>query len=236
MTCSNEAMGGIGMKKKASSTIWGLVFIALGLCIAGKIFFGWSFNLFFDGWWTLFIIIPCVSGIIEKGWNSGDVIGATIGGALLLMCQDIIPSDIFFRMLPPAILVLIGLSMIFKGCFNGSKNVKVHMEPGLNDYVGIFNAKKVHVPTEKFVGCTANAVFGGVDIDLRDAIIDEDIVIDATAVFGGIDIYVPPYVRVKVSSVPIFGCVRNKAKEPEDFSAPTVFLNATCMFGGVDIK
>lgn len=222
--------------KKISTVLVGIIFVIAGVIIGLNSFGITNINIFFDGWWTLFIIIPCVSGIIEKGWNSGDVIGATIGGALLLMCQDIIPSDIFFRMLPPAILVLIGLSMIFKGCFNGSKNVKVHMEPGLNDYVGIFNAKKVHVPTEKFVGCTANAVFGGVDIDLRDAIIDEDIVIDATAVFGGIDIYVPPYVRVKVSSVPIFGCVRNKAKEPEDFSAPTVFLNATCMFGGVDIK
>ena len=224
------------MKKKASSSIWGLVFIMLGLCMAGRVFFGWSVNIFFHGWWTLFIIIPCVAGIIEKGWNSGDVIGLSVGGALLLMCQNVISSGFFFKMLPPAILVIIGLSMIFKGSFNGSKNIKVHMEPGLNDYVGIFSAKKVHVPTEKFVGCTVNAVFGGVEIDLRDAIIDEDIVIDATAVFGGIDIYVPPYVRVKVSSVPIFGSVHNKAAEPEDFSAPTVFLNATCMFGGVDVK
>lgn len=224
------------MRKKMSNTIWGLIFIILGIGIAGRALFGWSFHIFFDGFWTLFIIVPCAIGIIEKGLNTGRAIGLFIGISLLLVRQNILPAGFFGKLLVPAILVIIGCSILFKGSFNGSKRVHLHMESGFNDYVGIFNAQKVHYPVEKFNGCTANAVFGGVDIDLRDAIIDEDVVIEATAVFGGIDIYVPQHVRVKVSSVPLFGSVRNRTTEPAEFSAPTVFVNATSMFGGVDIK
>lgn len=224
------------MRKKMSNTIWGLIFIILGLGIAGRALFGWNFNIFFDGFWTLFIIIPCLLGIIEKGWSVGRTIGLFVGVSFFLMCQDFLPAGFFGKLLIPVILVIIGCSILFKGSFNGSKRVHVHMGSGLNDYVGIFNGQKVRYPVEKFDGCTANAVFGGVDIDLRDAIIDEDVVIEATAIFGGIDINVPQHVRVKVSSVPLFGSVRNKTTEPAELSAPTVFVNATCMFGGVDIK
>ena len=222
------------MRKKMSNTIWGLLFIIIGLGIAGNVLLGWHFNIFFDGWWTLFIIIPCALGIVEKGWGQGNGIGLFIGLFLFLGCQDFMPSGFVQKLFVPVLLMIIGISILFKGSFNGSRHV--HYEAGPNDYVGIFNGQKVHFPAEKFTGCTANAVFGGIDIDLRDAIIDEDVVIDATAVFGGIDIFVPQNVRVKVSSVPVFGSVSNKTAEPAELSAPTIFVNATCMFGGVDIK
>ncbi len=86
------------------------------------------------------------------------------------------------------------------------------------------------------MGTTMNAIFGGVELDLTDAIIDEDVVINATAVFGGIDIKVPYNVKVKVSNVPVFGGVSNKVPTSRDLNAPTIFLNSTCMFGGIDIK
>ncbi len=81
-----------------------------------------------------------------------------------------------------------------------------------------------------------NAIFGGVELDLREAIIEEDIVINATVAFGGIDISVPGNVNVKVSNIPIFGGVSNKAGRTYNESLPTIYVNSTCMFGGIDIK
>ena len=80
-----------------------------------------------------------------------------------------------------------------------------------------------------------NATFGGVKCDLREAIINEDIVINASAIFGGIEILVPENVQIKVKSVPIFGGVDNKAQNNEA-DEHTIYVKATCMFGGVDIK
>ena len=72
--------------------------------------------------------------------------------------------------------------------------------------------------------------------DLRNAIIDSDVVINATVVFGGVEIYVPSHVKVKIKSVPIFGGVDNKVYTKGDEDSHTIYINATVVFGGVEIK
>ena len=73
-------------------------------------------------------------------------------------------------------------------------------------------------------------------MDLRMAVIERDIRIDATAVCGGIDILVPSNVMVRVMSVPVLGGVSNKAPAPTEIPCHTLYINATCVFGGVTVK
>ena len=54
--------------------------------------------------------------------------------------------------------------------------------------------------------------------------------------FGGIDILVPDNINVKINSNSIFGGVSEKNHRPTVQGTPTVYINATCMFGGVEIK
>ena len=51
---------------------------------------------------------------------------------------------------------------------------------------------------------------------------------------GGIDISVGENVNVKVNSTSLFGGVSNKTPIRKD--VPTIYINGTCMFGGVVIK
>ena len=44
--------------KKFGNILWGLVFIAVGLIIGLNAMGITNINIFFKGWWTLFIIIP----------------------------------------------------------------------------------------------------------------------------------------------------------------------------------
>ena len=89
---------------------------------------------------------------------------------------------------------------------------------------------------EKY-GTELTAVFGGVKCDLTKAIIENDVVINATSVFGGIEIYVPDDVNVKIKSSSIFGGVSEKRKsDVKNENSHTIYVNATCIFGGVDIK
>ena len=53
------------MQNKQSNTL-GIVLILLGVFLAGKIFLDWDFSIFFDGWWTLFIIVPSALAIKKK--------------------------------------------------------------------------------------------------------------------------------------------------------------------------
>ena len=89
---------------------------------------------------------------------------------------------------------------------------------------------------EQFSGAELTAVFGGVKCDLRQAIIEKDCAVNATSVFGGIDILVPDNVNVKVNSNSIFGGVSEKNHRTAVQGAVTIYINATCMFGGVEIK
>ena len=226
------------MRKRIGSILWGVAFIIAGLGFAGNAFGIWDFDIFFDGWWTLFIIIPAIISMVENGPNSGNSIWLIVGGVLLLSAQDIIDGRIVGKLFFPAILVLIGLSIIFGNRVRHAvpqsafASIPVGGVPGYN---AIFSGNDVRWPAEQFNGASLSAVFGGVTLDLRNAIITEDVVINSTCIFAGIDIFVPQNVQVKVAGVPVFGGVDNKAVNAAP-GAPTVYVNSTCIFGGVDIK
>ena len=44
--------------KQFRSIIWGIAIIALGVILGGNALGWFSIDIFFDGWWTLFIIVP----------------------------------------------------------------------------------------------------------------------------------------------------------------------------------
>ena len=82
------------MNKTLKGILWGLVIILVGVAIALKII-GIPFSLFFDGWWTLFIIVPCAFGLITEKSKTGNLIGILIGVGLLLAARDIISFATF---------------------------------------------------------------------------------------------------------------------------------------------
>ena len=100
--------------KKFGSLLWGLVFIAVGVIVGLNSFKVTNIDLFFNGWWTLFIIVPCFIGLFTDNDKTGDTVGIAVGVILLLCCQDILNFDILWKLLLPIILIIIGLSFIFK--------------------------------------------------------------------------------------------------------------------------
>lgn len=224
--------------KKNSGVIWGLVLIALGVIFALNAMNITDIDVFFDGWWTLFIIVPCGVGLFTEREKTGNIIGIAIGVFLLLCCQDILSFSLLWKLLVPAIIIIIGLKMVFGGLFGNKANeifAKLK-ENGSAPKVccATFSGSSLNYDGEVFEGAELTAVFGGVKCDLRGAIIDKDCAISVSAIFGGIDILVPDNINVKVSSNSIFGGISNKTSAVKD--APTVYISGLCMFGGVEIK
>ncbi len=226
--------------KKVESILWGIVFIVLGLIIAGNVLGITNIKIFFNGWWTLFIIIPCFIGLFKNNRRTGNIIGLIIGVALLLACQGILRFDLVWRLLFPGILIIIGISFIFRDTIGGkiSKEIKElnKNRTETNEYCATFSEQNVKFDDDKFTGVDLTAVFGGVKCDIRKAIIEEDQVINATSIFGGIEIYVPENVKVKIKSTPIFGGVSDKASYSKNEQSNIIYINATCIFGGVEVK
>lgn len=224
--------------RKLSSVLWGIVLIAAGVILALNVFNITNIDVFFDGWWTLFIIVPCAIGLFTEREKTGNIIGIVIGVFLLLCCQDILSFSMLWKLLVPAIIVIIGLKLIFVGLFGNKANEimkKLKLE-GKEPKSGCatFSGCDLNYDGEVFEGAELTAIFGGVKCDLKNAIIEKDCAIQVSAIFGGIDILVPDNVNVKVSSNCIFGGISNKTAVHKE--APTIYVSGTCMFGGVEIK
>ena len=255
------------MRSRLSNILWGLFFVLIGIGFAGNAFNLWDFNLFFPGWWTLFIIIPCGISIIQNGFQTGSSIGLAIGVMLLLSRQGFFNMRLVGQLIVPVILIIIGLGIMFSNTFqktsqnghfgpngqgpqggsytentnyttggaNNWQSNSTHAN-GSNAYTSTFASQNINFDNEIFHGTTANAYFGATNLHLENAIINENVTIYCNATFGGIEIFLPSYVNVHVQSTPIFGGVTNRRRYMTNPEAPTVFINATCMFGGVEVK
>lgn len=219
---------------KVRNILWGLVLITVGVIIGLNKLEITNINLFFNGFWTLFIIIPCFIDLFKDNDKTADLIGLLIGVLLLLACQGYNYFDILLELIIPIILVILGISLIFKNSFSKKIKKMKTIKKSEKEVCSTFSGQNVDYKNEEFDGINLTAVFGGIELDLRDAIIKEDVVINTTAVFGGIDILVPSDVNVIVTSTSIFGGVDNKIKK-NDYKK-TLYINASCVFGGVEVK
>lgn len=227
--------------KNISSIIWGLVLVAVGVILGGNAMGWFNIDVFFDGWWTLFIIVPCAIGFVAKpGERMGNLIGLTVGIFLLLGCLDVISFETLWKLVLPIVIVLIGLTMIFRNLFARKFNevtAKLNEKINKDDEIGaVFAGQDIKMNGEEFKGRNLSAVFGGVKLDLRKAVIKEDAVINATAIFGGVEIFVPDDVIVVTKSNSFFGGVSNKTNNEPKKGAHTIYVNGTGLFGGVEIK
>ena len=226
--------------EKLNRILWGLVFIVLGIVIALNALDIINFNIFFNGWWTFIITIPCFIGLFDgtKEGKLGNIIGILVGVVLLLVTQGLLRFDIVFKLFIPAVLVIIGLYLLFGNVFRSKVTDKLRelkKESGNGESIcATFSEQFVTKNDEKFENATVDAVFGSVVLDLSKAKIKDEAVITASAIFGGIDIIVPKDVEVKIKSTPIFGGVSNTTKTKD--AKKVIYIDALALFGSVEVK
>ena len=250
-----ETKGVANMKKNSTGFIVGLIFILAGLGYAAKAM-EWlpDFTIFFDGWWTLFIIIPSFFGLFKEEDNKkACIVGLVVGFLFLLAAQDVFKWSMFMPLLLAGLCVLIGVKLIFPNKeqkkiseYQTGREDGIHIqrspEPthaaGKITYTAILASHDIRVDNQEFTGADLNAILGGISLNLKNAIVRENVVIHACTILGGIDILLPSPVKVVVECTPILGGVENHVISPlgADENTPTIFIKATCVLGGIDIK
>lgn len=224
--------------KNLSRVLWGIVLIFIGVIWGLNRTGVADINFFFDGWWTLFIIVPSAISFFEKGNNKiSSLIFLIIGVLLLLAAQGLFEFEILWEILLPAIVVLIGLSLIFgnKVDFNVKEKTKCLDSKDTENIFAAFGEQNVNKAGENFEKANLNAIFGAVKLDLREAKLEKETVIGAWAIFGGIEILVPKDCIVKVKGTPIFGGISNERKNNED-AKKIIYIEGYAVFGGIEIK
>lgn len=83
----------------------------------------------------------------------------------------------------------------------------------------------------------ALAVFGGIDLDLREAVFEDPVVeISGFWCFGGLDIKVPAGIEVRDQVMGVFGGSDVTDLGDHQPGAPTLVIKGLALFGGVSVK
>lgn len=203
---------------------WGILLIVVGILFLGRNMDWWDFSIFFDGWWTLFLIVPSIISLIRREGIATSFLVLVLGILMLLACQEVIEWNTIWKVFVPVIIIVVGLSILL-----GNKKVR-KSKSNAKEYFALFSSVEERIGKIES-DFKVTSIFGGVELDLRDVKLDRDLVIDCFTLFGGIDIRLPENVKVEVNGLPIFGGVENKYHNND--AKVTVYINHTTIFGGV---
>ena len=223
--------------KKYKNIVYGIMLILLGIIIALISLDIIHTNLLFKGWWTLVIIIPSIIGLLFDDDKLGNLISLIIGILLLLGVRNIIDYKILLKLFVPILLVTVGLSLILKNILESKKTLQIKELNKVKDntkdiFATLSNENKKIIG--EFKGISIDAVFSNVELDLREAEIKKDQVINVSTIFSGVTILTNNNIKVIVKSDSLFGGVSNHVEEKDE--AKAIYINASCLFGGVEIK
>ena len=224
--------------KRNNKIIWGSALVVCGIiwlvCICLHI------NILFNGWWTLFIIVPCICALIGNNDKTGPAIGLGVGVLLLLAEQNVIDWDMFWKIGLAVLVIALGLGMIFgnRRKTTDIPTVKTLNRDGKNIRVvnATFGEQNLNFGGEVFEGADVNASFASVHLDLHGATINEDMEIHVDLKFSGLVIYAPSDLLVKVTAGSTFGGVDDKRRVVITDHTHTLYISGSCVFSGIEIK
>ena len=219
----------------------GIIFILIGIgAIFGQLGL-WDFGNIISIWWPLILIGVGVSQLSRRPVSKTSGIILVVIGALFQMRELHIITVGLENFFWPAIIIAVGVSMLLPKTLTKENYefTKKEIDQEVVDNFSLFSAIKGRNISKNFRGGSLVALFGGIDMDLRDAyILNQGARIDVTVAFGGVNIIVPPEWKVVVSGIPIFGGWSNKTrgKDYVNPEAPLLTLHCFVAFGGVDVK
>jgi hypothetical protein len=103
------------------------------------------------------------------------------------------------------------------------------------DIVAVLGGFERRVSTPDFRGGEITAVMGGCALDLREASIVKEAVLNVFTIWGGINIKVPPDWTVVLNGTPVMGGFAEKTVTPPDGSKRLVITGYAIM-GGVEVR
>jgi len=231
-----------GRHSRGGSLVVGLVLVALGVIFLlerqGMVPSDLLFHL-----WPLILVIVGLTKLL--GRHDHDETKERIWGTLLILFGGLLlvgefgyPQFRFFRIWPFALIVL-GIYVVWSTIQErqpGSVSADAQL-----DSVNVFGGGQYRIGAKNFRGGRILAIFGGFELDLRDADIEgAEAVIEVNALFGGGEIKIPATWHLVVSGAGIFGGYSDETQAPvANPAAPnpkTIILKGVAVFGGVSIK
>lgn len=201
------------------------------------------FNLI--SWKILLICIGLVHLVKHDFKRFGGYVMILIGGVFIL--NDISDIHINTKFLWPVLIILLGISIIYKNITGKSKKkastvfLDDETEISDEDFLesnAVFGGLNKSIMSKDFKGAKVNSYFGGTELNLTKADIVKTAVIETNTIFGGTTIIVPSGWDVRSEITTFAGGVEDKRPvvDMEHTSGKVLILRGTCIFGGIDIQ
>ena len=97
---------------------------------------------------------------------------------------------------------------------------------------------KKNIISKNFKGGEIVSILGGTELDLSQADMKEEAILEITTILGGTKLIIPSNWDIKSEAVTIFGGIDDKRKMHTITEAveKTLILKGTVLFGGIEIK
>jgi predicted membrane protein len=214
--------------------IIGIFFIALGV-IAFLDISDLMQIQFWDLLWGWFPILFVAIGTHKLIQNKESIISSTgiiiIGLVWLGSNLDILPFGVWDIILP-GIFILMGLYLLI-GMKKRSRKDEQFDEGDLN-IESFFSGVKERVLKKEITGGRIDCIMGGVDLDLRTAIVKGEVSLEINVIMGGVKLLLPNDVQIITKGKPFFGGVKgNYVNNP--VSENKLIIKNDILLGGIDI-
>lgn len=227
--------------------VFGLVIIVVGVLFTLD-----NLNIVDGGeylyqYWPVAVIAIGVARLIESGMRGGSFVGGglltAIGTWLLLDHLDLIEAGVLDFW--PVILVVVGCVIVWQGLkgtarperpVTSTEDVVAVDQESFVSAVALLSGVNRGSNSPRFRGGELTAFMGGCEIDLRQAAIDGEAVIDVFAMWGGIEIRVPEHWRVIGRVTPLLGGFDDSTRPPKEATSQTLIVRGVVIMGGIEIK
>lgn len=169
---------------------------------------------------------------------SGPIILIVVFTTLQLLTLDLISWEAITSWWPLLIIVIgIGILTEKKGRLSVFRKSTETV-----DLFAVFGGVSSASNSKDFRGGDITAIFGGVDLDLRDSSIEKPPAkINVIALFGGADLKVPEKWQIETEAMPILGGIederpRSSIRRESGSEKPDLIITGFIAFGGLSIK
>ena len=194
-----------------------------------------SWNVFWGTVWAAGLVLAGLMTIFSSRRASLRVWGLllmTIGVSIGLGAYGVINISVW-KIFWPVMLITIGLT-VSVGSGGRKRSKKSPADVSGNEKIAIFYGEESRVKGD-YTGGSVTAIFGGVELDLRQAKIKDGTVIDVFTFCGGVNINMPDDVIVKNEVRGILGGSEDKTVSKSS-AKKTIYLRGECVLGGLEVK
>lgn len=227
--------------KQTLKIIFGIALIAVGLLWILSVFGIFSFEFSTEGWWTIFIIVPCLFGLFTDKDKVGPCIGIGMGILLFLAARNIITWQEMGQLAIAVVLIGAGVwLLLFKNrCHHGEFEQTNIIRDGkeILHIQSSFGKQSLSFAGKKFEGADVDSSFGALTLDFYGADIADGAFLNLNVGFSGVNIIVPEGMSVQIAVTSGFGGVTdNRRSKVDTGTSPRLIITGKVGFGGVEIK